>query len=625
MNIENMTIKEYIESKIKFIDDYAKAINPATGSVLDANANITKKTIATLSNELYKDLTTVLNKKLVQRKLNELFPNENLGVKYEEQLNNRIIYTHDTTSLFPYCCSISLYPFLLHGLKCVGGESSAPEHLASFCSIFTNLLFAISAQFAGAVGTPEFLMYFDHFARNDYGDNYLETQKDLIDNALQHVVYTLNQPAAARGQQSIFWNIAIFDSYYFNGMFESFCFPDGKKPNWATTNKLQQYFLDWLNIERTKSLLTFPVITVNLLKGKKDSIEHNEKHYEVLDQEWKHNIANMFNKGSGMFIYMSDSIDSLASCCRLHNSLESNEFSHTLGAGGIATGSLNVITMNVNRLIQDEFKYLEIPKNIDEILSIAIPAVKKQVSIIHMYQFAHRKIFDEYMKKNLLEIYNAGFIQIDKQFLTVGVNGMVEAAEYLGVNPTNNYDYILFLKKILEAISSTNKFGRNKYKIKFNTEFVPAENLGVKNAKWDKQDNYKVLRDCYNSYFFPTESDDVSIIDKFVLHGEETCEYLDGGSALHLNLQEYPTIEQYKQLLDIMACTGCNYMTTNILITICNTCGYIDKHTRNSCIKCNSTNIDYATRIIGYLKRITNFSKDRQEEAYKRIYHNNDI
>ena len=38
------------------------------------------------------------------------------------------------------------------------------------------------------------------------------------------------------------------------------------------------------------------------------------------------------------------------------------------------------------------------------------------------------------------------------------------------------------------------------------------------------------------------------------------------------------------------------------------------------CPKCGSKNIDYATRIIGYLKRISNFSEARQKEAAKRFY-----
>lgn len=147
-----------------------------------------------------------------------------------------------------------------------------------------------------------------------------------------------------------------------------------------------------------------------------------------------------------------------------------------------------------------------------------------------------------------------------------------------------------------------------------------AENLGVKNAKWDKADGYFVPRDCYNSYFYRVEDTNVNIIDKFMLHGSRLTKYLDGGSALHMNLAEHLTKEQYLSLMHTAIKTGCSYFTFNIPNTICNDCGHISKHRLSKCPKCGSTNLDYATRVIGYLKRISNFSEQRQKEASKRYY-----
>ena len=93
----------------------------------------------------------------------------------------------------------------------------------------------MSSQFAGAVATVEFLTYFDYFARKDFGENYLETHRLEVENHLQQVVYSINQPAAARGYQSVFWNISVYDRFYFDAMFGDFVFPDlnvqtGKPP-----------------------------------------------------------------------------------------------------------------------------------------------------------------------------------------------------------------------------------------------------------------------------------------------------------------------------------------------------------------------------------------------------------
>jgi ribonucleoside-triphosphate reductase len=154
----------------------------------------------------------------------------------------------------------------------------------------------------------------------------------------------------------------------------------------------------------------------------------------------------------------------------------------------------------------------------------------------------------------------------------------------------------------------------------FNCEMIPAENVGVKHAKWDKAAGYKVGRDCYNSYFYKVEDEALNILDKFRLHGREYIEHLTGGSALHLNLDEHLSKDQYIQLLRVAAREGCNYFTFNIPNTVCNNCGHIDKRKLSECPKCKSKNLDYLTRIIGYMKRVSNFSQARQIEESKRHY-----
>lgn len=154
----------------------------------------------------------------------------------------------------------------------------------------------------------------------------------------------------------------------------------------------------------------------------------------------------------------------------------------------------------------------------------------------------------------------------------------------------------------------------------FNCEMIPAENVGVKHAKWDSEDGYEVPRDCYNSYFYIVEDESLNVLDKFKLHGRRYITHLTGGSALHMNLEEHLSKAQYRQLLRTAAIEGCNYFTFNIPNTICNDCGHIDKRYLKTCPHCQSTNVDYLTRVIGYMKRISNFSAPRQEEAARRHY-----
>ena len=586
-----------IQEKLQFIDEYVHASNAAQGSKFDANANVTHKNIATLEAEIMKDAVIQVNRAKVKEKISQLFSSE-LAEEYERQINDHEIYIHDETSLKPYCASITMYPFLLHGLTTLGGESKAPQHLESFCGSFVNLVFAVSAQFAGAIATVEFLTYFDYFARKDYGDDYISSHTQIIANHLQHVVYALNQPAAARGYQSVFWNISLYDECYFKSMFADFVFPEpdengnSVRPNWQGVDKLQRFFMDWFNEERKKAILTFPVVTAAMLTG--DG--------ECKDQQFADFCSEQLAKGNSFFSYLSDNPDSLASCCRLRNEITDNTFSYTLGAGGVSTGSINVITINMNRLEQD-----------GRDLATEVDKVQK-------YQLAYRMIIEDYQDNDMLPVYSSGFINLNKQFLTIGINGLAEAAESLGIEVGNNLAYRNFVRDRLQVIYDANKQAKKMYGILFNTEFVPAENLGVKNAKWDKKDGYQVNRDCYNSYFYLVEDEGCNPIEKFILHGKEMTEYLDGGSALHLNLEEALSEEQYRQLYRIAARTGCQYFCVNVRVTVCNDCAHIDKKTLYSCPECNSQDVDHATRVIGYLKRVSAFSDARQHEHSLRHY-----
>lgn len=590
-----------LNKKLEYVSNYIKASNPAEGSIFDANANVTSKNIATLESEIHKDINIQINRKLVQNEIEKVYGKE-LSDEYLRQLESHEIYTHDETSLKPYCVSVTMYPFLLDGVTKLGGESKAPKHLSSFCGTFVNYVFATASQFAGAVATVEWLMYFDYFARKDFGDNYLETNEIEIRESLQHTVYSINQPASARGYQSVFWNISIYDKPYFDAMFGEFVFPDMTKPSYESLDKLQRYFMKWFNKEREKAILTYPVITAACLTDGTTMVDKNFEDF----------ISTELSEGNSFFIFMSENAYALSSCCRLKNDVSDqiNDFSYSLGAGGVSTGSINVITLNLNRLVQDAVR-----ENVD-----ILEYLKEQTIKIQKYQIGFRNLTQKYIDSKLLPVYDAQFITLNKQYLTIGINGLVESAEFLGYNIGVNDEYITYCQNILKTISDQNKIMAKETGYKFNTEFVPAENLGIKNAKWDKKDGYFVPRDCYNSYMYLVEDDKISILEKFILHGKNVMQYLDGGSAYHCNLEETPTKEGFKKLLDVSAKEGCDYFCFNIKITICNTCEHIDKRTLDKCSKCGSKDIDYGTRIIGYLKRVSAFSEGRQEEHSLRNY-----
>lgn len=805
---EHKNERELVGMK-QYIKDYMKSQNAATGSKFDSNANVTMKNVTTLAGELQKGKFIQLNRSRM-RDMNMKLWGPVVAKEYDRMLESHELYKHDETApIYPYCVAITMYPMLLNGLRDLGGISRPPKHLRSFCGIFVNMVFTIAAQFAGAVATPEFLMYFDYFCRKEWGDDYFKKEGDIvevnasprtiekvIEDYFQNVVYYLNQPAAARnfqcvtentqlwtpqgfkylkelkegdycyvwengiykiqkinklnvydynsdrdgklirfsgrnyqqtvtqshrvvykvpntdkfavreamelyghsklscpiagtlenkedypiwdellrlctyaltdgsviethgkyrltyymspnrtgfnevtqclnslgigytvvsskvsqfgtvneirltstdsynicrqlentkkkipgffrrlsqrqarivlncwaksdGQQlrdgrllmqcdneeiasalqevvllagygssieyhktpkldgtegrtlyvatylrdckrvsnyekvsytgkvwcpttdagvvvfresngvpyisgnSVFWNISYFDKNYFEGIFGDFVFPDGTKPSWESLDWLQRKFMKWFNKERTKDLLTFPVETMALLTDGED----------VLDKEYADFTAEMQTEGHSFFVYMSDSPDSLSSCCRLRNEVQGNQFSYSLGAGGVATGSKSVMTLNINRLVQDAVaKKLSIQEYLRE-----------KVQLVHKFQTSYNELLKEFLKAGMLTVYNAGFIDLRKQYLTIGVNGVVEAAEFLGIKAKDTEDYQAFIQMILSTISEENKKARTK-ELMFNTEFVPKRSGHIKSLLIDLELPYGTTR-----------------------------------------------------------------------------------------------------------------------------------
>ena len=597
--------------KLKFLTDYCKASNAATGSKFDANANVEHKNIATLIGELPKASFIRLNRRLLVDRIKQMF-GKDVAEEYIDKLNHHFIYKNDETSLANYCASITMYPWLMNGTGPIGGNSTAPTNLKSFCGGFVNMVFMVSSMLSGACATPEFLMYLNYFIGKEYGIDYWKEADKVVDlsvkqrtidkiitDCFEQIVYSINQPTGARNYQAVFWNVAYYDKPYFESLFGDFMFPDGSKPDWNGLSWLQKRFMKWVNKERTKTVLTFPVETMALLT----------KDGDVIDKEWGDFTAEMYSEGHSFFTYMSDNADSLSSCCRLRNEIQDNGFSYTLGAGGVSTGSKSVLTINLNRCIQYAVKNgLDYADYLSEVIDLC-----------HKVQLAYNENLKELQKQGMLPLFDAGYINMSRQYLTIGVNGLVEAAEFMGLKISDNPDYLHFVQKVLGLVEKFNKQYRTK-EVMFNCEMIPAENVGVKHAKWDREDGYFVPRDCYNSYFYVVEDDSLNIVDKFKMHGAPYIEHLTGGSALHMNLEEHLSKAQYRQLLRVAAKEGCNYFTFNIPNTICNDCGHIDKRYLKKCPHCGSENVDYMTRIIGYLKRVSNFSQARQQEAERRFY-----
>lgn len=627
--------------KIHYMDEYIDSNeNAATMSNTDGNANTSAKNVATLEPEVFKDDFRTIQRYRMKRKLKQMYPE--VAYDYERDIEGHEIYVHDeasTPTLKQYCMAVSLYPLMLEGCGVLDKTTpSEPNDLQSFSGQLVNSIFTLSAQCKGAVAVGSYFIALNYYIIAEYGEKWYEhlddivtssnckksrTMRNMIEKTFKQFVCGINQPAGNRGYQSPFTNISYYDHTYFSSLFGTFYYPDGTQPEWEAVDALQRLFMNWFNQWRLRQLVAFPVETMAMV--------YDPKTGDIIDKDYKDLTAEMYAKGHSFFTYISDSADSLASCCRLRNELAENTFSPTSGMTGIKTGSANVITLNVNRIIQNYFgpyKHEEVVKK--ELWNDSVHRsefVKYLTSIlerVYKYHIAYKTMLYEWESKGAYASSNGGFINIKDLYSTIGINGLNEAARFLGLEVSNNPEYIQFLQLVLGTIKEQNKkhsIHDKKRPFLFNSECVPAESLGGKNYRWDKSDGYWVPEDenLYNSYFYNAH-DNTSVLDKFILHGRQTASYCDGGSALHCNLQDHLSKEQYLKLIDFAVSQGTNYFTFNIPNSQCDDCHFITKHPIKVCPKCGRSHITQYTRIIGYLRPITAFGSDRKIEAGERTY-----
>lgn len=632
---QHKKIRDNVARNLQFIDNFVKSDNTANATI-DDNSNVATHNIAVMNTEIHKEDNKETNIRIWYDKIKELYGKE-LAERFLIDINT-ILYPHDLSSQIgmPYCVAITLYPFLKNGIKDIGGLSAAPKNIDSFCGLFVNLVFAIAAQYKGAVATPGMLLCMDYFLRKEWGDNYYQKPDTIITSEhclrqmtiqkqihqyFQQICYSLMQPSGSRGNQACFWNLSIFDKPFFDTMYGDFYFPDGTKPKWESLTWLQKDFMHWLNEERLKCILTFPVVSLCLIY----------QNHKFLDEDLYQFAAKEYAEGDSFFTYISDSADSLSSCCRLSSKLSKPQFNFTNGQLSEMTGSKNVITLNLNRIIQDWYKMMETHNSgwnkdrAKESYPDLIDYIREDGAIldrVYKYQTAYNEILKYLYEKNLLTVYNAGFINMRKQYLTIGINGLNQAAEFLDMKCNKNKQYEEFCSMIFSTIKEQNALHKTK-DCMFNTEFTPCESAAIKLYNRDKKDGYWVPKDTnlYASYIFKPNDIEIPVLDKIHLHGKEVCgDNLDGGSACHVGLDSHLDKEQYLKIIKYAAEEGCKYFTFNVPNSECDDCGFITKHPITECPKCGSKHISYYDRVIGYLTKISNWSKGRQIEQKTRVY-----
>lgn len=628
-----------IRDKINYILKYSTSSgNAATNSNTDANANNSVKNVSSIEPEVFKDKNRLIQRQLMKDTLSKLYPESGLGKQYIEDLNNHILYTHDEPcSPIPkaYCGAYTLYPLMQEGVGNIDAVTpTSPNDIQSFSGQVTNLIFALSAQTKGAVAVGDYMIALNYYVIKEFGPKWYDKLDEVICNSnvvdankrtirreikkgMKQFIYGVNQPQGNRGFQSPFTNINIFDKYYFQSMFGEFYYPDGTQAEWKAVDALQRIFVDLLIEIRAIKPCTFPVVTFALL--------YDENGYK--DKEYEQFCADEWAKGSSHFLYHSNNADSLSSCCRVSNKITENTFSSTTGMTGVMTGSCNVITLNINRITQDYFRSITTKEGIENEKKYHYQGLQNYIAEIlervYKYHIAYKTMLYELEEQGMISYSKANYLYIKKLYSTIGVLGYYEAAKFLGL-ADNSDEYVDFQASIMGRISKENKAHSiydKKRPFIFNLEAVPGENLGVKLYNWDKADGYTVPADqnLYNCYFFNPWKEN-NVLTKLKMHGGRISAASDGGQGCHINLDTHLSSEQYKQVMAAARKYKCNYLTFNISISECKSCGHVVNGPVDKCPICGSADIDYWTRIIGFLRPISTWGKERQDEFWKRYF-----
>lgn len=548
--------------------------------------------------------------------------------------------TFDCNNLWVHNCeAVSLYPLMLDGVGNIDKVTPTPPNdIQSFSGQVTNLTFLLSSQCKGAVAEVGYFVTLNYYVIMEFGpkwyekldavftnDNTLHTYtiRNYILKGMKQFIFGINQAAGNRSYNSPFTNVSWFDSHYFKAMYGEFYYPDGTQPEWKAVDTLQRMFMKLMRDIRLIKPVTFPVTTMSLLYDEETKEFKDQKYAELCAEEWA--------KGGSFFCYMNSNPSSLASCCRVLSDMDENTFSSTTGMNGEMTGSCNVLSINLNRIVQNWYNLMKKDreswdnttalKNMDSLTEYLVNILER----VYKYQIAYKTMLYDMEEKHMFADCDAQYIRINKLYSTIGVIGYMEAAEFLGLTISNNIDYKNFLSSLFSTISEQNKkhsINDKKKPFKFNLEAIPGEGLGVKWYEKDRKEGYVVTpgRERYSCYFFNPWDKSVSVLDKLKLHGGQIAKALSGGQAAHINLDSHLSTKQYLQLMHTAAQSGCNYFTFNIPMSECKKCGHIVNAPISKCPKCNSEEIKYYTRTIGYLTAVDNWSSAMQKEFTQRIF-----
>lgn len=459
-----------------------------------------------------------------------------------------------------------------------------------------------------AVGLPDFLIYAYYFYRKDQENGYMGiTDWDKYRNqAFQEICYRLNQPFLREGVQSAFSNINIFDRPYFEALFGSKQYPDGSYiiDYEDDIMEFQKRFMEVVSNIRSVNMMTFPVLTISLLK----------KDGKFVDEEFakwgcRHNM-----KWADSNFFISDSVTSLSNCCRLKSNVKDLGYFNSIGGSALRVGSVKVNTINLARIAYESEGSESFKETYFSILHDKVNLCLEALDRV-------RHIIQRNVEKGLLPNYAEGLIDINTQYNTIGILGLYESVQTFGgtvIDEFGNTDYtpegLQFAKDILAKINEYKEEFRDKEKCTYmiNVEAVPGERAAAVLMQKDME-------------FFPNEKYDLPLygnqwiplavkctLDTKIKLSAALDDACGGGSIAHINIDApFNNFDVAWKMLNKVSDAGVSYFAFCTKISAC-------KHNHgfygDVCPVCGEKKETTYQRIVGFLTPERTYSKERKAE-----------
>ena len=595
-----------------FIDNFIDAETVADVSA-DGNANVGSKDMRTLMNEMPKAHRKLLAYNKIYYELNKKYGFKTANDWFTKEWT-KALYMHDadTSTFIHYCFAYDLKDLAEKGLYFLNTfNAEPPQHLSTFVDFVKEFISFASNRSSGAVGLPNLIPYMYYFWKKDCEEGYATKSSDYYaKQQIQRFVYAINQPYVRDGMQSAFTNVSVFDGPYLEALFGGSEFPDGSFmiDYLDEIKEFQKLFMEEVSDIRSHNMMTFPVLTISLLRQDHQFIDKEFAEWGV-----RHNM-----KWNDSNLFIDDSVTSLSNCCRLKSNIEDLGYFNSIGGTALKVGSVKVSTVNLARIALehpgDEQGYLVALRDLVELDCKALDVV--------------RYIIRRNVEKGLLPNFSKGLVDFEHLYNTVGVLGIFETMKTFGYTREDEFGNTYYTekadnfgKKIFDVIHRTkDQFALDKdYKI--NLEQIPGETCALKFKQADEllyPD--KVVKDLplYGNQFIPlgiktTLQERIRIASLF-------DSYCNGGSIAHINIEApFDSFEKAWEMTEYIADQGLTYFAFNTKIQAC-------KHNHaffgKVCPVCGEPVETEYTRIVGFYTPIKTWSSARKEEYTMREWEN---